>query len=232
MKFSIILWGLVQALRLTALRYPAYAARLRERNVTAQFKLQDNSAGRWIRLENGKVKSGSGIVPNPDLTIAFKTKKIAEEFLMPPFDQLVRIDAAKNFKIVVEGPDELAVWFFSALQYMVAVGWPSGTDVGNGEVRYTNGTNGGPVFVYVKDGKIVRITPIDFDETDAPSWSIKARGKTFTPPRKTSLAAHGLALKSMVYSKDRILTPGNDTTALQRPELAAYVNRNPTAAPS
>ena len=207
MKFSIILWGLVQALRLTALRYSAYAARLRERNITAQFKLQDNSVGRWIRLENGKVKSGSGIIPNPDLTIAFKTKKIAEEFLMPPFDQLVRIDAAKNFKIVVEGPDELAVWFFSALQYMVAVGWPSGTDVGNGEVRYTNGTNGGPVFVYVKDGKIVRITPIDFDESDAPSWSIKARGKTFTPPRKTSLAAHGLALKSMVYSEDRIMSP-------------------------
>jgi len=30
--------------------------------------------------------------------------------------------------------------------------------------------------------------------------------------------------------KDRILTPGNDTTALQRPELASYVNRAPTAA--
>ena len=24
-------------------------------------------------------------------------------------------------------------------------------------------TNGGPVFVYVKDGKIVRMTPIDLD---------------------------------------------------------------------
>ncbi|MEK8052722.1 TonB-dependent receptor [Ideonella sp. DXS22W] len=29
--------------------------------------------------------------------------------------------------------------------------------------------------------------------------------------------------------RNRILTPGNDVTALQRPELAAYVNRNPTA---
>ena len=36
----------------------------------------------------------------------------------------------------------------------------------DGSMRYCNMTNGGPVFVYVKDGKIVRITPIDFDDTD------------------------------------------------------------------
>lgn len=35
-----------------------------------------------------------------------------------------------------------------------------------GEIRLTNSSTGGPVFVYVKDGKIVRITPMDFDETD------------------------------------------------------------------
>ena len=79
--------------------------------------------------------------------------------------------------------------------------------MGNGVTRYCNGTNGGPIFVYVKDGKIIRITPVEFDEDDPPSWSIKARGKTFTPPRKTSLAAHGLALKSMVYAESRILSP-------------------------
>ena len=36
-------------------------------------------------------------------------------------------------------------------------------------MRYTSNTNGGPVFVYVKDGKIIRITPIEFDEQDAPA---------------------------------------------------------------
>ena len=33
------------------------------------------------------------------------------------------------------------------------------------------------MFVDVKDGKILRITPLTFDETDAPSWTIKARGR-------------------------------------------------------
>jgi len=207
MKFSILLWGLVQALKLAARFYPAFAARIRERNIIAQFKIQDNSAGRWIKFENGKIKSGSGIHPKPDLSIFFQNEAIAVEFLTPPFDQLVRIDAAKNFKVGMSGPDELVVWFAATLTYMTTVGWKSGTDMGNGVMRYTNGTNGGPIFVYVKDGKIIRITPMDFDADDAPSWSITARGKTFTPPRKTSLAAHGLALKSMVYSKDRILQP-------------------------
>ena len=54
-----------------------------------------------------------------------------------------------------------------------------------GEVqRFTNCTTGGPVFVDVKDGKIVRLTPLEFDDTDAPSWIIEARGQKFTPPRK------------------------------------------------
>ena len=43
-------------------------------------------------------------------------------------------------------------------------------------MRYCNMTNGGPVFVYVKDGKIVRMTPIDLDDDDGASWTIEARG--------------------------------------------------------
>ncbi len=220
MKFSIILWGLVQALRVTARMYPKFAERVKERNLIAQFKLEDNSEGRWIQFDNGKIKSKKGIHQKPDLSIYFKTKAIAEEFLMPPFDQLVRIDAAKNFKIGVSGSDELGVWFMGTLNAMQSAGWKSGTDMGNGVTRYTNGTNGGPIFVYVKDGKILRITPIDLDDSDAPSWSIKARGKTFTPPRKTTLASHGLVLKSMVYSDKRILHP------MKRVDFDPNGNRN------
>ena len=55
------------------------------------------------------------------------------------------------------------------------------------EKIYTNCTVGGATFVHVKDGKITKVRPIVFDETDAQAWSIEARGKTFTPPRQTSL---------------------------------------------
>jgi trimethylamine-N-oxide reductase (cytochrome c) len=74
-------------------------------------------------------------------------------------------------------------------------------------IRYTNGTTGGPVFVYVHDGKILRITPIEFDDTDAPSWTIEARGRVFTPPRRTTLSPWTVAHRSSIYSPKRILTP-------------------------
>ena len=198
---------MVQAMRLTRLMYAEFRNRLKERNVTAQFRLQDNSQGRWVQIADGRIRSGSGIHDNPDFAVVFKNRAIAEEFLTPPFDQLVRIDAAKNFKLTVEGSDEASVWFMITLNRMQSIRWKIGTDMGDGVVRYTNGTNGGPIFVYVQEGKIVRITPVDFDKDDAPSWTIRARGKEFTPPRRTTLAAHGMCQKSMVYSKNRILYP-------------------------
>ena len=39
MKLSVLLWGIPQAMRAAALFYPNYAARLKERNVIAQFRL-------------------------------------------------------------------------------------------------------------------------------------------------------------------------------------------------
>jgi len=49
-------------------------------------------------------------------------------------------------------------------------------------------TVGGPMRVYVEDGVIKRIRPILFDDgEDAPSWVIDARGRKFSPPRKTTL---------------------------------------------
>ena len=73
--------------------------------------------------------------------------------------------------------------------------------------RFTSNTNGGPVFVYVRDGRILRITPIEFDEDDADPWTIEARGHSFTPPRKTTVNSHTLAWKSLIYSPDRLLYP-------------------------
>ena len=73
--------------------------------------------------------------------------------------------------------------------------------------RLTQLTSGGPVFVDVEAGKIVRITPLLFDDSDGPSWSIQARGRSFAPPRKTTLSPYSVAHRSTIYSPKRILTP-------------------------
>jgi molybdopterin guanine dinucleotide-containing S/N-oxide reductase-like protein len=71
----------------------------------------------------------------------------------------------------------------------------------------TQCTVGGPVKVYVKDGIITHMRPVVFDETDAPSWVIKAKGKQFTPPRKCSLNPYVVSERMRVYSENRIKYP-------------------------
>jgi len=73
--------------------------------------------------------------------------------------------------------------------------------------RLTNCTTGGPVFVDVRDGRIVRLTPIELSDDDKGDWTIEARGRSFTSPRKTTLSPHAMAHKSMIYSPQRLLTP-------------------------
>jgi len=71
----------------------------------------------------------------------------------------------------------------------------------------TQCTIGGPVFVHVEDGKITKMRPIVFDDTDAPSWTIEAKGRKFTPPRKTFLNPYVVAERMRIYSENRIKYP-------------------------
>ncbi|MEW6665331.1 MAG: molybdopterin-dependent oxidoreductase [Thermodesulfobacteriota bacterium] len=206
-QFHVILWGLDKMMRVLALIYPAFRERLKEKNLIAQIQLRDGSQGRHYIFQNGKVRSRNGIHPKPDLTITYDSAKLAVRLMRPNRSQLEQVSAMKNFQIGLEGPDEVTSWFMETLSLMLSVGQKYGTEMGNGVTRYTTNTNGGPLFVYVKDGKILRVTPIEFEEEDANPWTIEARGKTFTPPRKTTVSPYNFAWKSMIYSPDRLLYP-------------------------
>jgi len=67
--------------------------------------------------------------------------------------------------------------------------------------KKTQLTTGGPVFVYVDESvdKIIRLTPMDLDDSDADSWELEARGRTFKPPRKTTYSPYTAGFKSMIY---------------------------------
>ena len=77
-----------------------------------------------------------------------------------------------------------------------------------GEKELTNCTTGGAVHVYVKDGKITRLEPIEFGpEDEGGKWTISARGKKFSPPDTAKLAPYIMSERSRIYSKDRVLYP-------------------------
>jgi hypothetical protein len=183
LKFSIILFGLRLLLWIQALRYQEFKDRLKEKNFTAQMKTKDNSVGRWFTFKDGKISSGMGIQESAEIVLTFKTAEIAARLLMPPIDQLEQINAMKDFLLSLEGPDELALWFTQTVMKTQTVGWKYGVDMGDGMTRYTNMTNGGPVFLYVKNNKLIRMTPIDFDDSDPDTFTIKARGNNPCTPR-------------------------------------------------
>ena len=151
----------------------------------------------------------------------FKNAATGASLLTPPVNWLNQINAQKDFVLTVDGPEDLTNWFAQTVMMSQTVGLKIGTRMDDGTMRYCNMTNGGPVFVYVKDGKIVRMTPIDFDDDDPAPWTIEARGLKLTPPRKTTLAPHGQNAKSIVYSPDRLLYP------MKRVDFDPNGERNP-----
>src|ERR1051325_7610868 len=84
LKLTIILFGLSLLMKFQAWRQPAFRARLKEQNLTGQFIARDEEIGRWFKIEDGKVTSGSGILKDADVTVAFKNASLGAALLTPP----------------------------------------------------------------------------------------------------------------------------------------------------
>ena len=192
---------------------PKFKQELAKQNVTVQLKLRDNSKGRFLRFEDGTVTGKDGVYDGAQVEMIFENENIARKVMLGEMLANTKdfVNAAKNINMVLNGPDEQALWFASLLLKVFAFDvlylGDYGVTMKNGEKRYVTGTNGGPLFVYVKDGKIVRMTPIDFDQDDAGPWTITAHGKRFTPPSRTTATAYAMSMKSLIYSTDRLLYP-------------------------
>jgi molybdopterin guanine dinucleotide-containing S/N-oxide reductase-like protein len=89
------------------------------------------------------------------------------------------------------------------------------------EKVFANCTNSGPVTVYVKDGKIVRIRPLVVDPNDYKPWVIEAGGKEYSPPKKVTLSPCVHAERRRIYSDERIKYP------MKRVDFDPNGERNP-----
>jgi trimethylamine-N-oxide reductase (cytochrome c) len=203
----IILLALPLVFGAAAVVYPKVRAKLRERNLIVQIRLRDGSVARHYVIRGGKITGHSGLHSKPDTVLSFKNVDVALDFLNLNPNGLVLVDGLKNFKATATGRDEDLIWFNTLVNLIKTSMWNYGTRMRDGTMRYANLTNGGPIFVYVKNGKIIRTTPIDFDDSDPQPWTLHARGKSFTPKRQSTLSAHALAFKQQVYSERRVLYP-------------------------
>ncbi|MDR0875175.1 MAG: molybdopterin-dependent oxidoreductase [Clostridiales Family XIII bacterium] len=209
--FAGTAFALDKVLNTMAAAFPAFKGEVAKKNIKVQMKLRDNSFGRLFIFSDGRVSARTGIYPGADVEMVFETWEIARKLTFVIRDQMDFVNAAKNNNLQLLGDDEDSDWFSGLLLKVFAApvlyGGAYGTKMPNGEMRYVNGTNGGAVFVYVKNGRIVRITPIDFDKDDPDPWVITAKGKKFSPPKRSTVSSHTMSLKSLVYSPDRILYP-------------------------
>ena len=146
-KFRILLLATDQLLKRTARKYPSFKARLKEKNFTAQIKVVDNSIGRYFTFSNGKITSKSGIHANPEVCMGFSDAALASRLLMPWRNQLEQTNAMKNFRLTLDGPDELTWWFMETLSQLFSSGIDYGIDVGNNTKRYVSNSNAGAIFV-------------------------------------------------------------------------------------
>jgi len=76
------------------------------------------------------------------------------------------------------------------------------------EQVFTSCTNAGPISVYVKDGKVVRIRPlVAKDEDFIPSWTIDDGDRQYSPPNKFFISPYVHAERTRLYYEDRIKYP-------------------------
>lgn len=83
----------------------------------------------------------------------------------------------------------------------------TGKEGAGGTKRLTTCQISGPTFVDTKDGKIVRVMPMQFDESEVDSWRIDVNGHTFKPPLTHPMLPWGLAAKNWEYSENRVGYP-------------------------
>ena len=99
-KFAVILFALSGLMRYARWRHPLFAARLKERNLVAQFIARDEEIGRWFEFRDGKSDLGRRAgMPKPDITLAFKNAALGAGLLTPPINWLDQINAQKDFML-------------------------------------------------------------------------------------------------------------------------------------
>ncbi len=221
LKLRAILFGLAQIFRLKGGASASFRAHLAARNCVVQVRLKDNSIARYYEFRAGKIKTRPVVHPSPDMTMLLKDVDTAVTLLTPPVNYAETIHAGKNFRVGLIGDDEVIAWFVQLANKLETDSYQFGEKLANGETRYTQMTNGGPLHVYVKDGRIIRTNIIEFSPKDKTGWVIEARGRRFSPRNKGLVAPHSLAMKANVYSDKRILHP------MKRVDFDPNGERNP-----
>ncbi len=220
-QLRIVLASMAPFIRVAARKSAKVRQLMSEFDFTIELCLSDESLARWFKFEKGKLESKSGPAVNPDAILLLHSATDAMQMFVPWRNYMDMIHIMKNFRTDFTGEDRFVTQFMDIAGEAQTCRLKYGELMPDGSMRYVNNSNGGALHVYVKDGKIVRMCNLELTEDDAPGYTIEARGRKFTPPRSTTVVSYSQALKSTIYSPDRLLYP------MKRVDFDPNGERNP-----
>src|SRR5690606_1213075 len=98
-----------------------------ERNLVFQLVARDEGTARWFRLHDGRITTGNGKHANADVTLGFKNAALGVKLLTPPINWLNQINAQKDFKLTIDGSEDLTNWLAQTIMQAQTAGLKMGT---------------------------------------------------------------------------------------------------------
>lgn len=118
MKFELLLFGLYQLLRVASLTNKAFKFHIKNAGVRIMFKTKDNSIGRLIIFDKGKIRTLKGANHAFDLALVFKDAGAGFATLSSRKPDATFRAAARG-DMHLEGMSAWAMWFEAATKMIM-----------------------------------------------------------------------------------------------------------------
>lgn len=109
-RFSILLFGLSQLLRIASFVNGPFKRRIRNTSVRLLIKTRDNSRGRLFIFTRGRIASHSGALHDSDVALVFKDAAAGFSVMRDKRKEAV-FNAAARGEVHLEGMNVWALWF-------------------------------------------------------------------------------------------------------------------------
>ncbi len=118
MRFSALLFGLFQLLRVASVVNKAFKKHIQNTNLRLLIKTRDNSRGRLIIFDKGSISSRSGALHDYDVALVFKDASTGFRVMSDRKSDAV-FNAAARGDLHLEGMSAWAMWFESAINLVM-----------------------------------------------------------------------------------------------------------------
>ena len=117
LKFKFLLWMMPKLLQRAINTQAACARYVAGKSLEFQIQTADK-VGRYFRIQDGKVKSFSGVTPSPKFTLTFRNADKGFSILSAKDGKEAFLDALRDEDLVISGDFVEVLWFQGFTEYL------------------------------------------------------------------------------------------------------------------